>query len=60
MEELKHCPFCGSKQVEVRHIKDRWSVGCSTTDCICRLWYMRQYNEKEKAVEAWNRRVSDE
>ena len=40
MEELKPCPFCGSKQVEVRQIKDGWSIGCATTNCLCQWWFI--------------------
>ena len=34
MEQLKPCPFCGSKQVQIRQIKGGWSVGCTTSDGI--------------------------
>ena len=56
MTELKPCPFCGSEQIVVRRIKDAWSCGCTTTDCMCQWWYLRQYKGKEFAMEAWNKR----
>ena len=61
MEKLKPCPFCGSQQIEVRHVKDRWSVGCATTDCLCQWWYVgRQFNDRDRAIEAWNRRADEQ
>lgn len=60
MEQLKPCPFCGSKQVEVRQIKDGWSIGCITTNCLCQWWFMRQFTDKEQAIEKWNRRAGYE
>lgn len=56
MDEMKPCPFCGSSQIEVRRIKDRWSCGCATTDCLCQWWHIRQFNSKEQAIAVWNRR----
>lgn len=60
MEQLKPCPFCGSKQVEVRQIKDGWSIGCTTTNCLCQWWFMRQFTDREQAIKAWNRRAGYE
>lgn len=62
MEEvkLKPCPFCGSKQVEVRQIKDGWSIGCNTTNCLCQWWFMRPFTDKEQAIKAWNRRADND
>lgn len=59
-ENLKPCPFCGSKQVEVRQIKDGWSIGCATTNCLCQWWFTRQFTDKEQAIKAWNRRADND
>ena len=58
--DLKPCPFCGSKQVEVRQIKDGLSIGCNTTNCLCQWWFMRQFTDKEQAIKAWNRRANND
>lgn len=58
--KLKPCPFCGSKQVEVRQIKDGWSIGCTTTNCLCQWWFTRQFTDKEQAIKAWNRRANND
>ncbi len=69
MEELKPCPFCGSKQVS-RFMKmkpwskyplSRWrhgayfyGVGCENLTCNAEVkWFL----SSEDAVAAWNRRA---
>jgi Lar family restriction alleviation protein len=56
-EKLKHCPFCGSKMVNVGANKE--CVFYSSVYCNqCGLeatWY---HDDDEEAAEHWNRRVS--
>lgn len=59
--ELKKCPFCGGT-AHLKHFKagyekyTRYQVKCS--ECWCgTLW---EFYEPEKAVEAWNRRSTNE
>ena len=65
--ELKPCPFCGGKRVEVLNLleeqpeyeiiglsKDNWNVLCS--DCFGMGGTRRTAIE---AVEAWNRRFEE-
>lgn len=62
--ELKPCPFCRGKacivSVNTLHGK-RYKVICKNAD-ICPAHEVRTkpYNEKRQAVEAWNRRSSDD
>ena len=66
--DLKPCPFCGGKDVEVTNVletepemayfgltKDNWNILCK--DCYATGGTRRTALE---AIEAWNRRVSDE
>lgn len=59
MENLRRCPFCGGKA----DIITRWDVyvGRFSTKVFCKkcransgVWF-----QKPKAIESWNRRVSD-
>ena len=56
MAELKPCPFCGSKQVDVRKGKYLWWVECGNADC-CGNGGGSKY--KKEAIERWNRRAED-
>lgn len=64
-EELKPCPFCGSKARLVHTLDDEWYVECSQCDsegggfcsCLPSTWL---YGTKQEAIEAWNRRAKDE
>jgi len=53
MNGLKPCPFCGGKGRSV--MNDAWIIECSycwaQTDC---------FDTEQKAIEAWNRRVSND
>ena len=51
MSDLKLCPFCGGKAT-CEKMMIHWRVKCEN-DCT-------GYNEKQKAIELWNRRVNDE
>lgn len=60
MMELKPCPFCGgsARFVELRY--DKYSAGfvkCNKKGIACCEQSVVQ--TREKAVEAWNRRVSE-
>ena len=51
-EELKPCPFCGGKaELYARSFNDV-NVICGNCSCV-----MGTYGTKEKAIEAWNKRV---
>lgn len=52
--ELKPCPFCGAP-AELKEISDRWTVKC-TKECAG----TKIFNDKQRPIEAWNRRISDE
>lgn len=65
--ELKPCPFCG----HVAHVSamkqsvtPRFYVECSNAKdrCIASEAYVfgRKYPNKEDAINAWNRRITDE
>lgn len=54
MKELKPCPFCGSKDLELLgHFSIRW-VACNS--CYAESG---SYDTDEEAIEAWNRRVKE-
>lgn len=66
MPELKPCPFCGRKPSKVREHKAPsistvfYSVACKAPDSKCGAKPMTHFHTtKEKAIEAWNRRVED-
>lgn len=48
---LKPCPFCGAP-AQLKEISDRWAVEC-TKHCAG----TRIFNDKQKPIEAWNRRI---
>lgn len=55
MTELKHCPFCGADDAEMRNawaLNDVYYVRCYTCGCTTELFDM-----EEEAAEAWNRRA---
>lgn len=63
--ELKRCPFCGKlAQIEKRDSvwqKKTWfSVRCNTSQCCGHPREPYEYDTKEKAVKAWNRRAKDD
>lgn len=57
--ELKPCPWCGSDAVLVKRGVGRYFVSCGNEDCDVRP-ALRFYFKRKAAIEAWNRRVSDE
>ena len=61
MKKLKRCPFCGGKAVIVHDDKaNGYYITCSNgTEC----WIVPRtslYTGLETAIEAWNRRVTDD
>ena len=61
MEKLKRCPFCNDTYIRVHFTKGgNYVVGCNTLNCICLHSEGKLFNSAEKAVEAWNRRASNE
>lgn len=65
MTDLKPCPFCGgeaklSGQYEIEGIS-AWAVYCgrSPSDFFCGA-QVTSIASEEKAIEAWNRRASDD
>ena len=66
--ELKPCPFCGGKAAIQPNVEDSeggYFVVCLGEDCFCVLGehYYREvdnhdFDEKEDAAEAWNKRVA--
>lgn len=65
MDELKPCPFCGGEASFKKHSfyydKERSfsdnTYGISCNNCFAESYQF--YQTKEKAIEAWNRRVED-
>lgn len=58
-EELKPCPFCGGK---AKLIEEKHREYPSTYIVACKGMCIRQYpyKDKNRALEAWNRRAKDE
>lgn len=60
MEELKPCPFCGGKNVEVTQEdcfgfdNDEWLIHCD--NCGLQFGFGKQYKTKSEVIEAWNGR----
>ena len=53
-EELKSCPFCGSKDITKNlSVGLVWIIGCNS--CGCRT---REHSYRIDAVNAWNRRIA--
>ncbi len=52
--KLKPCPFCGSP-AEMKKISGRWTAKC-TKECAG----TRIFNDQNKAIEAWNKRVNND
>ena len=61
MSELKPCPFCGEKDVRiVEHTKigEIYVPKGYYVNCLCGARFY-SFSDKQKAIEAWNRRVSE-
>ena len=58
--KLKSCPFCNDTYIMVHKKDGNYVVGCNTLNCVCLHSEGKLFSSREKAVNAWNRRVSDE
>lgn len=67
-DKLKPCPFCGSKAKletgeESNGLGLSWhktyDVICSKRSCICHPDCPKIFTDKNKAIEAWNRRADN-
>lgn len=59
MDKLKPCPFCGAAANIRFDFKHDYVVFC--TNNLCMLNELEYgFDSEEEAVEAWNRRMSDE
>lgn len=55
-EELKPCPFCGSKNISITRVIQEETFNISCDDCGCIL-YM-EHTDKDKAIAEWNTRAN--
>lgn len=60
-KDLESCPFCGEKPKLKEHIlwKHNYVVHCTNDFCGVEPC-TKLYPKKEQAIEAWNRRVTNE
>lgn len=63
-EELKPCPFCGSRaEVKQVYCSDKYYIACSSHKelfkdcCVIAGVGARVYDTADEAISAWNRRV---
>lgn len=54
-DNLKPCPFCGNKEINVRKGKYAWNIECQNIECNAAV--TKVY--KKTAIEAWNRRAEN-
>ena len=58
-DDLKPCPFCGSKYISIiRRNGYGVSVGCNSVGCVGCHVYSREFESNEQAIKAWNRRMA--
>lgn len=59
MENLKPCPFCGSKAfvAEIIGINTLYAVFCPADEDYCIKPSTKYYKTREEAINAWNRRA---
>lgn len=58
MAELKHCPFCGGGAKIVENQFGFVDVSCNKRNCRGYAKFL-YYQNKEKAIIAWNRRIDN-
>lgn len=59
---LKYCPFCGSEaafRLRDKAGHDKHTIMVECTNSSCGVMTPEHYATREKAIEAWNWRVSD-
>lgn len=63
MNEIKPCPFCGENDIIVEYGGDEnehppfgWTAHCDNYKCDIQHPKTYQFDTKEKAIEAWNKR----
>ena len=60
MDELKQCPFCGGEAIlRKNRYCEGYYVTCLSHNCSM-IIATCQRETKEEAIEAWNRRASDD
>ena len=64
MKELKPCPFCGGKKIRMYSKRDNSVHGfmhiCEGFDEPMVKVESRFFSTEEEAIEAWNRRLTDD
>ena len=56
-EELKSCPFCGSKSISVTHNSTAYNrLKLSTVSCGCGASF---FDYESEAIKSWNTRTKD-
>ena len=62
-QELKPCPFCGEEKVQIEDISSEdeqyFMIQCSNEKCSAATCFGDTSENKNKAIEAWNRRTAD-
>lgn len=59
-EELKPCPFCGSKDVHlIENDRDKSEVSITCKDCNVWVDHMFDAMSREEAIALWNKRVKE-
>lgn len=59
MAKLKPCPFCGSKNIADHGKYNTW-INCIDCGAEGPIRGVELWKTKEDAIEAWNRRASDD
>lgn len=63
-DELKPCAHCGSEaylDFDNDHHGEWFNLGCSSEKCFLRMaFYTEEMKDLEKAISAWNTRVTDD
>ena len=59
-KELKPCPFCGGQAIRLLDVDDYTSEEYDAIHCVKCKAKTKYYGSWQEAIEAWNRRVTDE